>query len=220
MGPSFALTAGLLAGLVLLAAVLVIVPRRLIIEASERRPAAGLEAGLIAALIAIGWAAFATGHWLHGLRDSGLAMTELAAALMILATVAYVDARFLVIPDLCSVLIAGLAVAPPLALPITQALAGAGLCGGLLWAVAWAYKRYSGVDGMGIGDVKLAAAIGALLGMQQGLWAICMAAVGAALGAALVGRIRPRTEEEGPALIPYGAALAAAGAGWLIWSRR
>ncbi|MDB5439461.1 MAG: pilD [Caulobacteraceae bacterium] len=214
------LTAGLLAGLGLLAIILVLVPRRLIIEASEHRPAAPLEAGLVGGLIAIGWLAYAAGHWLHGLGDDGLARASLAAVLMILAMIAYVDGRFLVIPDLCSILIALLALAPPFALPLSQALAGAGLCGGLLWAVAWGYKRYSGIDGMGFGDVKLAAAIGALLGVQHGLLAICLAAVGAAAGGIVVGRIRPRTEEDGPALIPYGAALAAAGAGWLIWSRR
>lgn len=219
MSASLTLTVGLLAGLVVLAATLVIVPRRLVTEASDHRPAPRLEATLVAGLIVIGLGGYVLGHWLHGV-EGDLARAELAAALMALAMVAYVDARFLVIPDLCSVVIAGLALAPPLALPLTQALAGAALCAGLLWGVAWGYKRYSGIDGMGFGDVKLAGAVGALLGMQHGLWAICLAAVGAAAGGVLVGRVHPRPAEEGPALIPYGAALAAAGAGWLIWSRR
>ena len=45
-------------------------------------------------------------------------------------------------------------------------LGGAVLGGGLLWAVAWAYERATGVEGMGLGDVKLLAMIGAVLGWQ------------------------------------------------------
>src|SRR6266536_1952986 len=35
-----------------------------------------------------------------------------------------------------------------------DALAGAVLGGGILWAVAWSYEHLTGVEGMGFGDVK------------------------------------------------------------------
>src|SRR5262249_1357537 len=40
------------------------------------------------------------------------------------------------------------------------ALAG----GGILWLVAWGYERFTGVEGLGLGDVKLLAMIGAFVG--------------------------------------------------------
>jgi leader peptidase (prepilin peptidase) / N-methyltransferase len=49
--------------------------------------------------------------------------------------------------------------------PIDAAL-GALLGGGLLWAVAWGYERLAGIEGMGLGDVKLLAMIGAFVGWQ------------------------------------------------------
>jgi leader peptidase (prepilin peptidase) / N-methyltransferase len=60
---------------------------------------------------------------------------------------------------------------------------GALLGGGLLWAVRWGWKRATGVEGMGLGDVKMLAMIGAFLGWQQ-VWTVL---VFASVGGALVG---------------------------------
>lgn len=46
----------------------------------------------------------------------------------------------------------------------TSSLLGIVLGGGLLLLVAWAYKFFAGVEGMGGGDIKLLAMIGAFLG--------------------------------------------------------
>ena len=48
-----------------------------------------------------------------------------------------------------------------------DAFAGALLGGGLLWFLAYAYKKWRGIDGMGGGDVKLLAWLGALLGVAS-----------------------------------------------------
>jgi leader peptidase (prepilin peptidase) / N-methyltransferase len=47
-----------------------------------------------------------------------------------------------------------------------DSLIGVLVGGGILWAVAWTYERLTGIEGMGLGDVKLLAMIGAFLGWQ------------------------------------------------------
>lgn len=47
-----------------------------------------------------------------------------------------------------------------------HAAAGALVAGGGLWLVQWSYGRLTGREGLGFGDVKLIAGMGALLGLQ------------------------------------------------------
>ena len=63
---------------------------------------------------------------------------------------------------------------------------GVVLGGGLLWAVAWAYERATGVEGMGLGDVKLLAMIGAVLGWQAIPVVLVIASVTGSLAGLLV----------------------------------
>ena len=53
--------------------------------------------------------------------------------------------------------------APP---GIRDAAIGAVAGGGVLWLVAWGYERLRHVEGMGLGDVKMLAMIGAFLGWK------------------------------------------------------
>lgn len=83
-----------------------------------------------------------------------------------------------------------------------------------LWLVYWAFKLATGKEGMGYGDFKLLAALGAWLGWTM-LPAIILlsSVVGAIVGISLMvaarhGRNRP---------IPFGPYLAAAGAIALFW---
>jgi len=55
------------------------------------------------------------------------------------------------------------AILPP---GLIDALIGTFLGGGILWLIGEAYYRYSGQEGMGGGDVKMLAMIGAFLGWQ------------------------------------------------------
>ena len=84
----------------------------------------------------------------------------------------------------------------------------------VLWAVYWLFKLATGKEGMGYGDFKLLAAIGAWLGWQiLPLTLLLSSLVGALVGIALIvfaqhGRNVP---------IPFGPYLAAAGVIALFW---
>jgi leader peptidase (prepilin peptidase)/N-methyltransferase len=85
-----------------------------------------------------------------------------------------------------------------------------------LWAVYWGFKLATGKEGMGYGDFKLLAALGAWLGWQMLPLTILLSSfVGAVVGFALLvfagqGRNVP---------IPFGPYLAAAGAIALVWGK-
>lgn len=211
MGP--ALHTGLIAIVAALAYALARVPRALFTEAAGGSAPSARGEGLLAlALLAIGLAAFES-----GLAGEPLPNLSLAAAMMAFAGVVYSDIRFLVIPDLYTVVVAIAAIAGPLAPTYREAFLGAVMCGGLLLVVAWVWKRRTAVEGLGFGDVKLAAAIGALLGPEKGLWAITVSAAGGAvLGLGLT--LMQRRDE--PLKFPYGVPLALAGAGFLLWRLR
>ncbi|CAN5561787.1 MAG: prepilin peptidase [Pyrinomonadaceae bacterium] len=81
------------------------------------------------------------------------------------------------------------------------ALAG----GGSLWLVGEAWKRFRGVDAMGLGDVKMMLGVGALLGWRLAILAIFLAAFsGAVIGVAVIAR---QKEKDFQTQIPFGIFL-------------
>jgi leader peptidase (prepilin peptidase)/N-methyltransferase len=77
-----------------------------------------------------------------------------------------------------------------------------------LWSVYWAYKLMTGKEGMGYGDFKLLAAIGAWLGWKMLPLVILLAScAGALIGIALI--VLARRAREAP--IPFGPYLAIGG---------
>lgn len=78
----------------------------------------------------------------------------------------------------------------------------------VLWSVFWAYKLATGKEGMGYGDFKLLAAIGAWLGWKALPLVILLSSfVGALVGITLI--VLARHERQAP--IPFGPYLALAG---------
>ncbi|MEK0430148.1 MAG: hypothetical protein RL001_2675 [Pseudomonadota bacterium] len=92
--------------------------------------------------------------------------------------------------------------------PLRDAVIGAALGYLSLWAVYWLFKLVTGRDGIGYGDFKLLAALGAWLGwMMLPVVVLLSSAVGAIVGLSLIvfrGHHRDRP-------IPFGPFLAAAG---------
>src|SRR5207249_11924850 len=87
---------------------------------------------------------------------------------------------------------------------LLDSVLGALLGGGLLWVLAWSSPYLFGREGMGGGDIKLLAMIGAFLGWQQVLLTVI---VGGLLGAVLgVGLIAARVISRSD-YIPFGPFL-------------
>ncbi|PKO26678.1 MAG: prepilin peptidase [Betaproteobacteria bacterium HGW-Betaproteobacteria-5] len=86
-----------------------------------------------------------------------------------------------------------------------------------LWSVFWLFKLATGKEGMGYGDFKLLAALGAWLGWQM-LPAIILlsSVVGAIVGITLI--VATRHGRNVP--IPFGPYLAAAGGIALFWGEK
>ena len=85
-----------------------------------------------------------------------------------------------------------------------NALLGVLVGGGILWALAWASPYLFGKEGMGGGDIKLLAMIGAFLGWKPALLTIMIGSVaGSVIGIGLIGfRFMKRDE-----YIPFGPFL-------------
>ena len=86
-----------------------------------------------------------------------------------------------------------------------------------LWSIFWLFKIVTGKEGMGYGDFKLLAAIGALLGWQALPMVILLSsAVGAVVGIAMI-MILGRDKN---IPIPFGPYLAAAGFIAAVWGEQ
>ncbi len=150
----------------------------------------------------------ATVAWRFGFGWQALAGIVLVCALVALA---FIDLDTSLLPDPITqpLLWLGLLVnLDGLFTPLADALAGAVAGYLLLWSVYWAFKLITGKEGMGYGDFKLLAALGAWLGWQQlPLVILASSLVGALAGLALI--LFTRHDRRIP--IPFGPYLAGGG---------
>ncbi|HXG04521.1 MAG TPA: prepilin peptidase [Candidatus Binatia bacterium] len=160
---------------------------------------------------------FALAYARFGLTaEFGLAAVLLAA----LVAITVIDLQHQVIPDVITLpgvvggFVANLALGR---IGWLDAALGVLVGGGIFWVVLQGSLLILGQEGMGGGDVKLGAMLGAFLGWQATLVAVFLAVVGGGLvalvllGLNLAGRKDP---------IPFGPFLAAAGATALLWGDR
>lgn len=99
--------------------------------------------------------------------------------------------------------------------PLPLALWGAAIGAGSFLAIRIGYHRLRHREGLGLGDVKLMAGLGAALGPLD-LPLMVLTAALCALAAALAGRVTSPEALSATRPMPFGAALAAAGG--VIWA--
>ena len=154
-------------------------------------------------------ALFAYCGWRWGATHTGLAWCGFSAAIVALALI---DWDTTLLPDSITqpLLWAGLILAALKWNNVTLPDALWGAVGGYLslWLVYWSFKLVTGKEGMGFGDFKLFAALGAWFGWTALVPIILMASViGAIIGIAL--KFSSGLREGG--YVPFGPFLAAAG---------
>lgn len=136
-----------------------------------------------------------------------------------LLPLALLDARHFWLPDRLNALLAvvGLLLAGQmLGTSLSDRWIGALAGGGLLALVAWAYRRLRGSEGMGGGDPKLVAAIGAWLGWQALPLMLLLASLGGIVWALV--RQRKGGQPLGERRVPFGLfACTAAWAAVPLW---
>ena len=94
---------------------------------------------------------------------------------------------------------------PLWATSLIGAIFGALVGGGSLWLVGELWKRLRGVDAMGLGDVKMMFAVGALLGWRLTILSIFLGAFsGAIIGVFMISR---QKDKDFQAQIPFGIFL-------------
>ena len=166
---------------------------------SPRYPVVELVAGALAVAAV----------WQFGAGWKGLAA---CAFLWTLLALAFIDADTQLLPDdLTLPLLWGGLVANLFGLfvPLASAVVGA-IAGYLvLWAVYWLFKLVRGKEGMGYGDFKLLAALGAWLGWPMLPQIVLVSSVLGAVGGILMIVLKGRDKA---VPLPYGPWLAGAGA--------
>jgi leader peptidase (prepilin peptidase)/N-methyltransferase len=145
---------------------------------------------------------------------------QLAAGLALtwtLIAASGIDVRTQLLPDQLTLplLWLGLLIAlVPLFVAPSVAITGAAVGYLSLWSVFWMFKLATGKEGMGYGDFKLLAALGAWMGTMSLLPIILLSSlIGAIVGGsalALQGRDRSTP-------IPFGPFIAAAGWAWFVF---
>ena len=159
---------------------------------------------------------FGLAAWHFGFTAAGLGALVLIAALFALTVIDF-DTQLLPDDITLPLLWIGLALnAFNVYTDLKSAVIGA-MAGYLsLWAVYWGFKFTTGKEGMGYGDFKLLAALGAWLGWQMlPLTILLSSLVGAVVGISMM--VIARHGRNVP--IPFGPYLAAAGLIALVWGK-
>jgi leader peptidase (prepilin peptidase) / N-methyltransferase len=137
----------------------------------------------------------------------------------LLIALMWIDLDVQLLPDaltLPGTLIAAAVVLPQPGGP-HHALLGLLVGSGLLWLLAWGYLRLRKVEGMGGGDIKLAAMFGIVLGWQLSLLTLFLAALA---GSIWGGILMARRAGSGQTALPFGTLLCPAAMIAFLWGDR
>ena len=173
---------------------------------SARYPAIEAAAGALAVLMA----------WRFGASGAAMAAMVFAWALLALT---FIDLDTQLLPDDITLPLLWLGlIANSLGAftDLRSAVFGAIAGYMLLWLVYWGFRLLAGKEGMGYGDFKLLAALGAWTGWQVLPFIVLVSAgTGAVIGGLLLWRSRSGTDTR----IPFGPYLALGGLAGLVWGR-
>ena len=147
---------------------------------------------------------FLAHYWMLGAQPLLVVRLLFSAALIVLFVI---DLEHQILPN--RITLPGIAVGFVASLGLwpgwRDSLLGILLGGGILWAIAEAYFRVRREEGLGMGDVKMLAMIGAFLGWQQVLVTLVLSsAAGALVGVALMAAGRGTMKYA----LPFGTFLA------------
>lgn len=166
------------------------------LNATTLRASLGVSAGI--------WLFAAGFHSMGRPLEAALPLAVLSVACLLIAEI---DRRHRLIPDLLTAAIALLGLTAPFA-PIWQEKAlGCLLLAGLFLGIRWSFARAGKDEALGLGDVKLAGAIGIVVGLSDGLMTVGVSAAATALVALAVQAARRSSATPPPT--PFGIALAA-----------
>jgi leader peptidase (prepilin peptidase)/N-methyltransferase len=156
---------------------------------------------------------FVAGYLLYGLTPLGIVRVAFACALIVLFVT---DLQHQILPN--AITLPGIAVgfACSLFLPPgwRDSLIGIAIGGGVLYAIAEGYYRIRGHEGLGMGDVKLLAMIGAFLGWKLVLLTLVLASFsGSVIGLAVIASSRGDMKHA----LPFGTFLAIGAVISTVW---
>lgn len=167
-------------------------------QISARYPLVELLTAVLSAAVAWKW---------------GVSVQTLGALLLVwtLIALAFIDLDTTLLPDSLTLPLVWLGLLVNLGghfASLADAVIGAMAGYGVLWSVYWLFKLATGKEGMGFGDFKLLAAIGAWLGWQLlPVTLLLSSAVGAVIGIAMI--LLVKHDRRVP--IPFGPYLAGGG---------
>ena len=155
------------------------------------------------------------GTWLlYGWSLAWIFYTYFVSSLLVITVI---DLRHMIIPDelsLTGILIGVLASFFVQHITWWESLLGAALGGGIFMAIAMGYEKFARQEGLGGGDIKLLAMIGAWLGYQSILVVIVISsALGSIVGLSLM-LLKKKTLKTA---IPFGPFLAVGAIVYLFW---
>ena len=130
-----------------------------------------------------------------------------------------IDLEHHLLPDAITLpgIVVGLVASAFLPPGFVDASIGTLLGGGVLWAIGEAYYRYSGQEGMGGGDVKMLAMIGAFLGWPQVIVTLVFSSIaGSVIGVIVIAIKRGGMKHA----LPYGTFLAIAAVFASLWGEQ